>query len=609
MNKITTNIFLFATTAILSLSTTNTKAQTDLPVGFSKEEIELMKSPDWQAPNYADEKSITTPPSGPLRSMAQWEEVKEVLITWTSYTSVLKEIVRSVAPETKVLIVCTGVSSNDSTSIKNYLSATQVINSVTYPPVPTNTIANVGFIYAPYNSVWMRDYGPNAVYVNDVDSLVLVDWKYNRPTRPKDDTVPRSVGRKLNLKVYETSAAGVNYLVNTGGNWMSDGLGTSFHSELIEQDNPALTVPQIDTILSHYHGITRSIKMPVLPFDGIHHIDMHIKLLNEETLLVGEYPTGTADGPQIEANLQYILSNFNSVFGTPYKVVRIPQPPDPVNGYTYPDNGGYYLTYTNATIVNKTVIVPQYYNFVSYDSTALRIWRGAMPGYNVVGINSSSTISASGSLHCITHEIGPNDPLLIVHQNLPNTTNTTVPYQVDARIQHRTGIQYATLYYTNDTTLGFANIPMTLTNATLNTWTGFIPAYPSGTNVFYYIKAHANSGKEQLRPMPAPHGDFNFWVQGTTGISTNEAVISFMKDAYPNPSHGITCIPVSIAKNTKGSIKLYDILGNIVEVIYEGEMNAGDKNYFINSTNIAAGAYFIAVETPEVKLTQKLMVR
>lgn len=37
-------------------------------------------------------------------------------------------------------------------------------------------------------------------------------------------------------------------------------------------------------------GIDRYIKMDELPYDGIHHIDMHMKLLDEETLLVGEYP-------------------------------------------------------------------------------------------------------------------------------------------------------------------------------------------------------------------------------------------------------------------------------------------------------------------------------
>src|SRR6218665_436924 len=336
---------------------------------------------------------------------------------------------------------------------------------------------------------------------------------------------------------------------------------------------------------------------------------MHMKLLNEETLLIGEYPSGVADGPQIEANISYILSNYNSVFGTPYKVIRIPQPPDQQNSYTYPDNGGWYLTYANATIINKSVIVPQYYT--EYDTTALRIWRDAMPGYNIVGINSNSTISASGSLHCITHAVGVADPLLIVHQCLPNTTNTSTPYQVDARIQHKSGIQFATLYYTIDTaSVPYTAVSMSLTSPTDNTWTGFIPAQPAGTHVFYYILGHANSGKEQVRPMPAPLGNFEFDVLGSTGIAEHASNVS-MKPVYPNPAHGLTCIPVYVPQQTKGTIRLTDLLGKEVALIYEGEMPAGDKNYFMNSIslNLNAGAYLISVETTEGRTTQKLMIR
>ncbi|MCW3083106.1 MAG: Por secretion system C-terminal sorting protein [Bacteroidetes bacterium] len=592
--KIST-LFVFIFLSQLKLSVAQT---VDLPVGFSPEELQEMQRPGFAEPAYEAKSSFTTPPAGPLRTMGQWEEIQALTITWTSYQSVLREIVRAARLETQVYIICgTACSgSTDSTSVKSYLTAGSV------------PLTNVHYIYAPCNSVWMRDYGQNSVYMNDVDSLILVDWKYNRPTRTKDDTVPRSIARRLNIPIYET--IGANQLINTGGNWICDGLGTSFHSKLIVNENPTLTVPQIDTILSDFMGITRSIKMDTLPYDGIHHLDMHMKLLNEETLLVGQYPAGVADGPQIEANLAYVLANYNSAFGTPYKVIRIPQPPDQLNGYTYPDNGGNYLTYTNATIINKTVIIPQYY--MQYDTTALRIWRDAMPGYNVVGINSNITIAASGSLHCITHSVGVTDPLLIVHQNLPNTTNTTTPYQVDARIQHRTGIQTATLYYTTDTALvSYTAVGMTLTNATLNTWTGFIPAQAAGTHVYYYIKAHANSGKEQVRPMPAPRANFEFDVLGTAGIADLTADHFSMNPAYPNPSHGITCIPVSLGKSTKGSIKLYDMLGNLVSVIYEGEMPSGDKNYFLNSValNIRAGAYLISLETTEGRCTQKLMVR
>ncbi len=108
--------------------------------------------------------------------------------------------------------------------------------------------------------------------------------------------------------------------------------------------------------------------------------------------------------------------------------------------------------------------------------------------------------------------------------------------------------------------------------------------------------------------MPAPQGNFEFDVLATpVGIDAIEK--AEMKPVFPNPSHGITCIPVTLNKNTKGSIKLYDMLGNLVNVIYTGEMTSGQKNYFINTLGINAGAYLIVLETNENRTSQKLMIR
>lgn len=62
--------------------------------------------------------------------------------------------------------------------------------------------------------------------------------------------------------------------------------------------------------MKKFMGIERYAKMEKLPYDGIHHIDMHMKLLDEETLLVGEYPAGIANGPQIEANINMCYPIF-----------------------------------------------------------------------------------------------------------------------------------------------------------------------------------------------------------------------------------------------------------------------------------------------------------
>jgi hypothetical protein len=194
-----------------------------------------------------------------------------------------------------------------------------------------------------------------------------------------------------------------------------------------------------------------------------------------------------------------------------------------------------------------------------------------------------------------------------VHQNLPNTTNTSTPYVVNARIQHRSGIKTATIYYATNVNGPFSMASMTLSSG--NTWTGNIPAYPSGTRVYYYIEGQSNTGKKQVRPMPAPKGNFTFLVYGNaTGLSENEPMLK-ITPAYQNPSKGITCIPLYCNKNLNGTIKLLDIAGKEIQTIYEGPMEAGEKNYFINTTDLSSGAYLIAVQTDEGRIVQKLMVR
>ncbi|MBK7570155.1 MAG: agmatine deiminase family protein [Bacteroidetes bacterium] len=556
------------------------KAQTNLPVGATEAEKILMPSYLQQIQSVG----ITTPPGGGLRTMAEWEEIKALTITWTSYLPVLREIVRATQIETQVYIVC-----SDSNVVKNYLTS----NSI--------PLINLHYVIAPFNTIWIRDYGQNCVYRNDVDSMIMVDWIYNRP-RPKDDTIPSIFGREFSIPLYETSQAPYD-LIHTGGNFMSDGLGTAFSSELVVDENPTHTVAEIDTIMHQFMGIDRYIKMPVLPYDGIHHIDMHMKLLDEETLMIGEYASGVSDGPQIEANLQYVLSNFNSIYGTPYKVVRIVQPPD-ANG-DYPSQAGDYLTYTNAVFVNKTVLLPTYNN--QYDTTAIRIWQETLPGYSIVGVPSSSIIGASGAVHCITHCIGADEPLLISHQQLSNTINTSSPYQVDARIQHKSGIQTANIFWTTDTSQVWQSASMILTNVTTNNWTGFIPAQTAGAIVYYYISASSTSGKTQVRPMPAPLGWWKFEVSGSTGIALQ--TLQEFSPAYPNPSHGITCVPINITRSTQGRLTLIDMSGREVLEIHSGNFISGEKNYFFNSSELAPGAYMILLQTNNGIFAEKLMVK
>lgn len=536
------------------------------------------------------------PPTSSVRTIGEWEELQGFTISWISYNSMLREIVRNAKLETRVYVLVADAATQN--SAMTYLAAGGV-----------DTV-NVSFVIRGYNSVWSRDYGMWSAYTNDVDSLLSIDWIYNRP-RPKDDTAHYALAAMLGTPLYKTSTAPWD-LVNTGGNFMTDGFGTAFASKLILDDNSLAagfninhTEAEIDTIMLHYMGIKKYIKMNKLPYDQIHHIDMHMKLLNEETLLVGQYPTGVADGPQIEANLQYILANFTSVYGTPYKVIRIPMPPD--NGAYPPTNGADYFTYTNSSFINKTIIVPVYN--IPQDSIALSIYREALPGYKVVGINSTASIGALGALHCITKEIGTADPLLISHQSLTDTYDDVNPYTVTALMKHRTGIATAMLYFTTDTTQPYQSVLMNAVGGTNDLFEAQIPAQAAGTEIFYYVQAIANSGKQQVRPMPAPSGYWHFHVLAPAAIGENSALQFEVLAVYPNPAKGILTIPIIFNQPTHVTITLEDLTGKVIANIFNGDANQGSRQFNFDTKSITKGMYLLRIQTDNGSAIKKVVVQ
>ncbi len=547
--------------------------------------------------------SITDPPSlTNLRAMAEWEEVQALTITWADFPVVLKQIVAAARLETQVLII-----TEDAAETEDYLLSTNSGGPA------FDDLTNITLIDGNFNTIWLRDYAANPVYGNEVDSLIMVDWIYNRP-RPADDASPAYIANELGLELYETTST-PNDLMNTGGNFMTDGFGTAFASELILEENdgngsfnidyPTHSESEIDDIMFQYMGINRYIKMETLPYDGIHHIDMHMKLVDEETLLVGEYPANTADGPQINANIEYVLSNFNSLWDTPYKIVRIPMP-DNTSG-DFPDEGASYRTYTNGVFVNNTVIFPTYRE--EYDTTAYRIWGEICPGYTLVGIDcdnsNSNIISQSGAIHCITHTVGVLDPLLISHQPLPDTYETNNPYVAVSYINHRDGIAEGKLFWRINDETNWQELAMT--DIGDNNWQALIPAQPVGTLVHYYIFGESNTGKTQVRPMPAPDGYWTFEVLGETiGLSEINANISRI---FPNPANAITCIELDILHPDTGSIEIADMTGRIVQTIYSGNFKNGISKYFLDAAQLPSGVYHVVVKTARGAHAQPLLVK
>lgn len=568
--------------------------------------------------------NFTSPPGMPVRTMAEWEESQALMVSWYASASggnewynTLTEIIRAARKECKVIVNCSSQTVVD--QAKNYLTQKGV-----------DITSNIDFFITGYDSIWARDYGPNCVYANDVDSLMIVDWLYNRISRPQDNLVPIKIGEHLGLPVFSTTTAPYD-LVNTGGNFMTDGMGTAFASKLIFRNNDQIangepsgsandiigtsnhTESSINNIFQEYMGIDRYIKMDELLYDGIHHIDMHMKLLDEETLLVGEYPQGISDGPQLEANLQYVLSQFKTSFGHNFKVVRVPMPPynnqyPPFN--FNPSLKSRYPTYANALFINRTVIMPKYDS--PLDAAAQDTFQKYLPGYTIVPVDCINIIGSGGAVHCITKEIGVADPLLITHSALTCQDNaTTNGYPVFARLQHRSGISTAQVYYTTDLHGAWQSVNMQPydppTDDTAFVWKAVLPEQPSGATVYYYISATANNGKTLTRPLTAPGGWWSFCV--TQSSDAPEASTVQIDNIYPNPASAVTVIPITTPRKTRAHLYLLNVLGQPVEKILEGELPAGSSKHFFDARRYEPGIYFVELQANGFKTIQKVVIR
>ncbi len=552
----------------------------DLPHKMTKEEASV-----WSNYNYPVNPLFTDPPISPVRGMAEWEELQGVIITWRTFYTILKDIVDYAQDEGTVYIIC-----SDSNLVKDYLTNTGVPHY------------NIKYLIVPSNSVWVRDYGPWTAYSNSVDTINIIDWIYNRP-RPLDDVTPEFFANYINVPIYQTTTNPYN-LIHTGGNLFIDGHGTAFSSNLVLDENPTKSEAEIDTIMKKYLGIDRYVKLTNLPYDVIHHIDMHMKLLDEETLLVGEYPAGVSDGPQIEANLQYILQNYLTCFGRPFNIVRIPMPPDALG--RYPNAGGDYRTYTNSVIINKTVIIPTYE--YQYDTTAFRIYKEAMPGYNIVGINSNSIIPSLGAIHCIVKEVGAFDPVFISHPKMLPSIVTPDSIKIQARLQTSSGISHAFVYWTADTTIGFTPIQMEYTSG--DTFFTHIPPQINGTEIYYYISATSNNGKTITKPFPAPEGFYRFIVNNNITMVVDANILKhyYLSQNYPNPFNPVTTISYSLPLKSQVELVIYNALGERVIRLVNGEKEAGKYSVEFDGNSLPSGIYFYRLQAGSYRETKKMIL-
>lgn len=494
---------------------------THLPHGWSTEELMFR---DWVGRDFYP----TDPPPGPVRPVAEFEPMSGVLIRYDNGFQIHWSLIENLAEITQLTTIAS------STSQMNSCSSAYTSHGI--------DPSQHRFLIAPTNSIWTRDYGPWFIFDGN-DELAVVNFMYNRP-RPDDDDIPIEFAALDSLSLYGMS------LEQTGGNYMTDGLGIAAQTTLVWAENGGMSHDQIGDMMGDYLGVETHMCLPDPLADYIEHIDCWGKFLDVDKVLIGQVPQSDPRYDDYEYVADY-FANHTSSWGTPFEVFRVMSP----GGYSQP------TPYTNSLIINDHVFVPQ--TGSSHDAAALQVYEDAMPGYTIVGVMYGGWMDTD-ALHCRTHEL-PDKHMLYVH-HIPVTGEIVPgnPIPVTAHIHPYSGANLIAdsllVHYRTDDTQPWETV--VLQDIGNEQYSAEMPGQPAGAEVQYYISAADESGKHANHPYigaPDPH-------RFTTAEDTQAPEL----EHAPIGDITVDDVPLTIATNA------WDNVG-VTEVIMTWRIDEGDE--------------------------------
>lgn len=464
------------------------------------------------------------------RQVAEWEPAKGVYFVWPPV--IPKELIIELSKDTHIYPFVDGDAGQQ--DAQEWLEKWEIdLNNVTFIHLTTK------------GEVTPRDWGPSAVFTKKGE-FKITDGQYKYACPSTDmacndslefqlaengekyrstlvDTAIATIGNRLGLEVLDLP------FTNTGGNVLTDGMGTAFSTCILLTENRYNGLSDREFFhlndsllgLSNYNIISNFDKI------GIQHIDCLLKLLDEETILVAEPPKDHELYNTYETIVQNELAPLNTIYNRPYTIKRIKVAP------YYTDNDAAYLSaYTNSVILNKNVYVPLF--GIEEDSLALETWRSLMPGYSIKGyyyvlkdqplksnyhfegfdeIGVETGWVYEDAIHCRTKAIWDENMIFISVKKVLPEINLS-----QNAILHATIIDYSNPDLTvQDVFLNWRKkgndswnkLKMEI-DSIPHHWMAEFPEKENGIEIEYYVEAKSSSGATQNRPITAPEGFYTF---------------------------------------------------------------------------------------------------
>jgi hypothetical protein len=273
-------------------------------------------------------------------------------------------------------------------------------------------------------------------------------------------------------------------------------LGTSISTRLVYAENPDKTEAEVDSIMLAYLGNDYTV-LDYIESGGIHHIDCWAKFLDPTTILVKEVSPSHPSYDLLNQRADF-LATQTSAWGRPYTVVRIMCPSG--------------TAYTNSIILNDEVLVPLFGG--SGDTTAIRIYEEAMPGYEILGFHGSWY--ENDAIHCRIMGVTDRYMLFLHHVPLFDTEIYNQDYLVPVEIKDHSNAglipESLLVYYRIDTAPWDTAHVQSTTDP--DSFYAYIPAQAPGKMISYYIKAADSSGRVVTHPPIGEPGAHTFTILG-----------------------------------------------------------------------------------------------
>lgn len=514
---------------------------------------------------------------------AEFEKNEGVLLVWDytpSRDSITANIAKAAQQSGKVWIIYyPGQAPADTAQIRTYLYSRGV------------TADNLYFIPSFTETLWIRDFGPMTIYGNfgQGNERIIVDMGYSQYNRPNDDALPLQLAQLWNWQHFPLD------LEIEGGNLMFDGLKRGFASTRVYEQNPQHTPAMIRNMLIDRFGLDDFTFLESLNNSGggiWKHVDMFMKVLDYETILVSSYPDHLPDYPVIEANVD-VLRSLTNAFGKPYEIIRIPAPPKADGSWATTQNDEM-RTYTNSVMLNNTVIVPSY-GLPAYDDQAKQIYMDALPGYKIVMVDAQNLTPLGGAIHCITKEIPAEHFVRIVHRKVTGIQGFSSEFYIYSNCESSSNLQEMWLYYRKNAADEYTRVPVYMA-CPQNI--GIIEGLKPGDTIQYYLEASSATATTTY-PLGAPAANFTFWLDGTVGDSETFAVSRTLK-VVPQPSNGSFQLLTNDQEIRR--VQLYDAASRLVF-----EQNNPDLPYHFN-LQLEPGFYILRAITDGQEISTRLII-